>query len=110
MNIVTNNALAYINWGNWVADCSRGCGFAVSLEPHQTSFACELKLGGCGHINTVLWPENASELFKVLEDRSMPKTRNWFPRNHPLAIKAGCPHGQTVQELRTETEENEGSI
>lgn len=104
--LVTDRSAAYMNWGKWVADCTRNCGYAVSLKEGQTSFVCDLSSGGCGHINPVAWPSNAVEIWDILLERPMMKTRNWFPSNHSLAVRAGCPHGQTVQELREEAHKN----
>lgn len=103
--IVAGSALAYVNFGRWIADCPLGCGHAVALEGGQTTFYCTPP-SGCGHIGTVVWPGNAQEIWEVLGERPMPKTRNWFPEDHPLALMAGCPHGQSVQELRDEAAEN----
>ncbi len=107
--VTTNKALAYVNWGKWVADCYLGCGYAVALAPNQTAFACETNLGGCGQINPVEWPSDAQEIWDALQERPMPKTRNWFPENHSLAVRAGCPHGQTVKDLKEETHMNGAS-
>lgn len=104
--VTTNRAAAYVNWGKWVADCRLDCGYAVALKNSQASFVCEISGGGCGHINTVEWPSNVSEIWDALIERPMPKTRNWFPNNHVLAVRAGCPHGQTVKDLREETHLN----
>ena len=104
--LVTDRSSAYMNWGKWVADCSRNCGYAVALTARQASFVCDIQGGGCGQINPVDWPSNASEIWDALLERPMPKTRNWFPSGHLLAVRAGCPHGQTVKELREETHLN----
>lgn len=98
-------ALAYVNFGRWVADCPQGCGNAYGVTPDQMHFMCETPYG-CGHITTLKWPHNAREIWNVLMARPMPKTRNWFPKNHPLAIRSGCPDGQTVEELLAEARAN----
>lgn len=105
MNIITTNARAYVNFGRWIADCPLDCGNAMALQPRQTTFCCQTS-GGCGHIASVEWPEDADGIWEALEERRAPKNRNWFPKSHPLALKAGCPNGQTAQELRDETSEN----
>lgn len=105
MTIVTTAAQAYVNFGRWIADCPLGCGNAAALEPNQTAFYCNPP-GGCGHMGELIWPSNAQEIWEALNERPMPKTRNWFPQDHPLAIRANCPHGQSVKELRDETQEN----
>lgn len=104
-NLLNANAQAYINFGRWVADCPMGCGNATALEFNQVTYYCAPP-GGCGHIGEVTWPVDAPEIWGALEERPMPKTRNWFPRNHDLALKSGCPHGQTPAELREEAREN----
>lgn len=105
MSLVTTGARAYVNFGRWIADCPMECGNAAALEVNQTTFYCSPP-GGCGHMGEVVWPTNAPEIWDALEERPMPKTRNWFPHNHNLALKSGCPHGQTPKELRDEAREN----
>ncbi len=104
--IVTSNARAYVNFGRWIADCPLGCGGAQQLEPNQTSFFCSPP-AGCGHMSTVEWPSSPDSIWDALMERPMPKTRNWFPEDHELAIRANCPHGQTAKQLREEASENE---
>lgn len=91
----------YINFGRVIADCPVECGNAIQLQPGQTTFFCQGG-GGCGTMGEIVWPSNIDDLIEVLSDR-LPKFQNWFPENHSLALKAGCPHGQTVEELREET-------
>ena len=104
-NLVTTSARAYVNFSRWVADCPMGCGNATALESNQATFFCAPS-GGCGHIGEVDWPSDGPEIWEALMERPMPKTRNWFPHNHDLALKSGCPHGQTPTQLRDETREN----
>lgn len=105
MSLVTTSAMAYVNFGRWIADCPLDCGNAAALEASQTTFYCNPP-GGCGHIATVVWPKNAVEIWEALNERPMPKTRNWFPKDHSLALRSGCPHGQSAKELRDEAKEN----
>lgn len=105
MTVITGQARAYVNFSRWIADCPLDCGNAVALQPNQTSFYCTPP-GGCGHISSVEWPSNADEIWQALMKRPMPKTRNWFPEGHNLALRSGCPHGQTISELNEETKEN----
>lgn len=105
MNIITNRARAYVNWGRWIADCPIECGGALKLNPGEAIFACP----ECRAISEVEWPSNAQEIWDELETRPIPKTRNWFPSGHALALRAGVPHGQSVQELRDETREQGGA-
>jgi len=74
------------------------------LEPGQAQFFCSPP-GGCGHIAEVEWPENLQEILDALSERPLPKNRNWFPVGHELGVRAGCPTGQTPEELRAEAEE-----
>lgn len=106
MGIITMQARAYANFGRWIADCPADCGGAMALEANQPSFFCAPP-GGCGHMATVDWPGNVQEITDALMERKAPKNRNWFPPNHNLALRAGCPHGQTPQELRDEAAEQE---
>lgn len=102
--VITMRARAYVNWGRWVADCPIQCGGALSLQPAQGTFHCP----ECKTLSDVEWPANPDEIWEVLSARPVPKFRNWFPSGHMLALRAGCPNGQTVQELRDETAENQG--
>lgn len=90
---------AYVNHGRWVADCNRPyCNNAMALDPHQIGFGC----ANCGMLADIVWPDNADDIWEALALRPVPQTRNWFPKDHRLAIIAGCPHGQTVKELLAE--------
>lgn len=104
-SITTNMARAYVNFNRWIADCPTGCGNAASLDSGQTTFYCNPP-GGCGLIVAVDWPKNSVDIWETLQERPMPKTRNWFPEDHPLALRCGAPHGQSVEELRKEAQEN----
>lgn len=104
--------VAFVNWGRWVAECPRGCGNALELVPGQISAICASRTGliiagTCGYIGPVQWPGNASELTATLAKRPMDRHRNWFPADHPLAVRGNMPHGQSVSELDMETEEHE---
>lgn len=102
MELITNQARAYVNFGRWVADCPLDCGSAMQLQPGQGSYHCV----ECGHLATIEWPDNADDIWAALDERNAKRNRNWFPSNHTLALRSGSPHGQTVQELRDETQEN----
>jgi len=102
--LLTNQARAYVNWDRWVADCPINCGGALKLDPGQTAFACP----ECKTISSIEWPTNADEIWEVLQERVAPRTRNWFPSGHVLALRANVPHGQTVAQLRDETAEHTG--
>lgn len=103
MLLTPAEARAYVNHGRWLADCPRDCGGALQLDPKQTNFHCR----ECKWIGGIEWPDNADEIMEALEERVVPKTRNWFPSGHTLALRSSTPHGQTVKQLMEETEENE---
>lgn len=91
-------ALAYLNWGRWVAECSApDCHDARQLTPGDTSMRCVR-----GHVTTIQWPGNESAIDAAVANRPE-QNRNWFPEGHPLAAVAGFPAGQTVEELHEET-------
>lgn len=93
------DAVAYLNWGRWVADCPGGCVSAERLDPGQVAFVCS----NCGHAAPVTWPDNPAGIWQALGMRVLPPHRNWYPAGHPVAVMAGIPHGQTVQDLMVET-------
>lgn len=95
----TNTAWAYVNHGRWVAECPVDCGGAVSLEPNQPLMHCT----ECKNIAPVQWPSEAQEIWDALSERPIPRTRNWFPKGHTLALRAHCPSGETAAELQFET-------
>lgn len=103
--VVSSPAFAYVNFGRWVADCPSGCGNAYGVSPDQIHFVCETPYG-CGHIGSLMWPRNAQAIWSVLASRPMPKTRNWFPKDHPLAVRSGSPDGQSVDDLLAESRAN----
>lgn len=102
MELVTNKARAYVNFGRWIADCPTDCGSALQLQAQQGMFHCV----ECGHIAPVEWPEDADPITEELAKRPAPRNRNWFPKGHDLALRAGLPHGQSVKELQDETVEH----
>jgi hypothetical protein len=99
-------ARAYVNHGRWIAECPAECGSAVRLEPGQTLFHCS----ECSTISEVEWPEQADAIWEALLQRRLARTRNWFPVGHPLAVRAGCPQGQSPRELLDEQRENEDGM
>jgi hypothetical protein len=93
---------AYVNHSRWVGDCTRPyCGGAELLAPAQEMFHC----ANCDLIVELAWPKDAARIWAVLSRRPVPQTRNWFPLDHPLAVTAGCPHGQSVKDLEAENRE-----
>jgi hypothetical protein len=93
---------AYLNHGRWIAGCGRQyCANAERLEPRQALFHCS----SCRWEALVEWPPDVDEIQAVLEMRPVPETRNWFPAGHELALRSGCPHGQTAVDLLAENYE-----
>lgn len=95
----TRPALAYLNWGRWIADCPGGCRNAERLTPGQDAFACS----NCGQVALIEWPPDAGAIWQVLGMRVLANSRNWYPAGHPVAVAAGIPHGQTIHDLMVET-------
>lgn len=112
-------ARAYVYAGEWVADCPRpgtagqqGCGNVEFLFRRS-------RMGGprdvpldfytcshCGMQAAVSWPDNTHALLAVLSRRPVPGTRNWYPADHPVAVRFGLPHGQSVADLEAEAAEH----
>lgn len=98
-------ALARVYRGEWIADCPRPhCGNAEKLAAWQPLFACSNLW--CGIQVPVTWPPDAGAILEVLRGRGAAQWMNWFPAGHPVAVAAGCPHGQTVDDLITESAEH----
>lgn len=102
MTLLTNKARAYVNFGRWIADCPMDCGSALQLRDAQPTFDCV----ECGFSTEIEWPDNVNDIWSALLERPAKRNRNWFPSNHTLALRSFSPHGQSVQELRDETEEH----
>lgn len=103
--LVPAKARAYVNYGRWIADCPVECGSALALKPGQSTFHCV----ECQSISTVEWPKNPDAIWEALQERPVRRNQNWFPKGHVLALKSGCPHGQTPKQLRDETKEHQGA-
>lgn len=115
MQLLTNRARAYVYCGDWVADCPRPCGGTEHLydrtrpkEPdsprtvRKASFLCS----NCKLLSDIDWPTDMDGLMGVLQRRPVPHTRNWYPEDHTVAIRAGIPHGQSVNDLEDENAEH----
>lgn len=96
-------AQAYVNHGRWIAECPFECGSARQLQPHERLFQCS----ECKSILPIIWPPDADGIWEALNERRLPRTRNWFPEGHPLAERIGAPTNQTADELRKEQREHE---
>lgn len=86
----------YVNWGRLVADCG-SCSDARTVDPGQRMMRC---VGG--HSTELVWDPTLPAVMTVLAERPEEKNRNWFPSDHPLALRIGQVHGQTVTELQHE--------
>ena len=101
MTLVAGRARAWVYSGAWVADCPSGCGNVETLTG-TGAFHCSY----CGHLAPVEFPAAIEEITQVLNRRPIPHTRNWFPPGHDLALRAGLPHGQSVNDLLVENDEH----
>lgn len=101
--IASGKARAYVNHSRWIAECPFECGSARALEKGETFFQCS----ECLSISPVEWPADPDGIWEALAERRLPRTRNWFPPGHTLAVKCGLPHGQSPADLRNEQKENE---
>lgn len=91
-------ALAYVYSGMWVADCPRGCNNTEILH-RTTEYHCTYCSFSTDH---VVWPENKEQIDAVLGLRPIPHNRNWYPKDHPVAVRFRIPHGQSVADLKQE--------
>ena len=112
-------ARAYVYSGDWVADCPRGCGGVEHLfdranprdplSPRvvpKTEFHCSYCKLGQAETVRIDWPPNMNDIMTVLMLRPVPHNRNWYPKDHDVALRYRLPHGQTVDELREENREH----
>lgn len=108
---------AYLYSGEWVADCPRpDCSGAEFLfdatfpmlpagpgNPRNIRkgvFACT----NCQQLASIAWPAESfmDQARELLALRPVPSTRNWYPADHPGALRFRIPHGQSLEELREE--------
>lgn len=110
-------AAAYLNHGRWVADCpAAGCTDARAVYPEGRDGSpspvrvLEQVCKG-GHAFTIEMPpaDIEAQLVAAVAERLSDQRKNWFPRNHPLALALNMPHGQSVRELREETQAGEAA-
>lgn len=106
-------ARAYVYAGDWVADCPRaGCANVEHLyRQSRRGGPRDVQLGFyrcsyCGMESDISWPDSMHDILAVLVRRPIPDTRNWYPTDHPVALKFGLPHGQSVRDLAEENEEH----
>ncbi len=111
-------ARAYVYSGEWVADCPRpgqvagrpGCSNVEFLhtpsrmngprDMERPFFLCS----HCGMQAKIVWPRRREEIMMALSVRPVPDNRNWYPKDHPVALRFNIPHGQTIQDLLEENE------
>lgn len=105
-------ARAYVYAGEWVADCPRPGGACANVEflhrPSRRGGPRDIPVGfylcsGCGMQADIAWPDEPHAITAALQVRPVPGTRNWYPRDHPVAVRFGLPHGQSVRELEEES-------
>lgn len=114
--LIINRARAYIYNGDWIAECPRGadCNNAEYLftpihrgaprTVRKPFYACS----HCGLEADIDWPPESFMLaaMEVLMKRPVPGNRNWYPKDHDVAVRHRKPHGQTVEQLRDENAEH----
>lgn len=113
-NLSGEKARAYVYHGEWVADCPRpGCNNVEFLfRPARPGAPRTVKLdfylcSYCGQQSFISWPDRMVEIHQALLQRPVPDNRNWYPADHPVALRFNIPHGQTVRELLDEQAEHE---
>jgi hypothetical protein len=103
---------ARIYSGQWIGDCSRpGCSNAEWLLEGDRAYGTPLPVFRCSYclqLDMIEWPdpEFVRDAMAVLAVRPLPHTRNWYPPEHPEAVKVGLPHGQSVDDLRDENRDH----
>jgi hypothetical protein len=79
---VPETAVAYLNWGRWVADCaSDRCTNALEVEPGQETFVCRgpaPQYAGCGNSAPLQWPDDVAAVQQAVAD--LPESQQqWTP-------------------------------
>jgi hypothetical protein len=106
-------AFAYVYSGEWVADCPAGCNNVEFLyrqtimngprDVRLSFFQCS----NCAYVtDQIVWPRREHDIFSILRKRPIPGTRNWYPKDHPVAVRFHVPHGQTIEDLRAENDDH----
>jgi hypothetical protein len=72
-------ALAYVNHGQWIADCpTEGCSSASLLLREAGFFCGDCLNASIGYkLRAVRWPRGVSQIEKLLLRRPDSKTRSW---------------------------------
>ena len=115
VELLAVTARAYVYSGDWVADCPRGCGGVEHCfdrtnprDPHSPRLRRrhEFRCSYCHMTAPIDWPSEMAAIMEVLMLRPVPHNRNWYPKDHDVALRFRIPHGQTVDELRAENREH----
>lgn len=87
-------AVAFLQEGDWIAECPSGCGAAMWIEPGQP-FMCAIcwnvQIGGRWRM--VVWPKDREAIESEILKRPIHVTGNWLP-------------GETVEDLQRENTEH----
>ncbi len=108
-------AAAYLNHGRWVAHCPEPtCDDARAVYPEDRNgnpspTRVLNQVCANGHAFTIEMPppDDEARIFAAVSERLSDRRKNWFPRDHPVALALGQPHGQSVRELREEAQAGE---
>jgi hypothetical protein len=84
--VIELRATVYMSWGYWVAECPYpdcGTGQHYGADPNtghvggltREAFSCP----HCGTLCPVDWPPNAADIWRLLSQRPLKKTRSWMP-------------------------------
>jgi hypothetical protein len=97
-------ALAYLNYGRWVADCPQ-CNDARLVYHPDTGERQSTDRCINGHLIEFEMPSPGAEraLTEALDGRRE-ATKTWHPPGHARAEAAGLPVGEPVQNVRARTE------
>jgi hypothetical protein len=113
--LLAARARAYVYSGDWVADCPRACGGVEHLydraDPRNPTAPRvvqrpEFRCSYCGMTAPIDWPPNMADILDVLMLRPVPHTRNWYPKDHDVALRFRIPHGQSIDDLRAENRDH----
>jgi hypothetical protein len=119
MNLLTPRTQAYIYGGEWVGDCPReGCANveylweALRINGPRIRPKAFYLCSHCGMQAEIEWPpvDFQTAAMDVLMKRPLPDTRNWYPKDHDVAVRFRIPHGQSIADLKAENEEHGVSV
>lgn len=89
-------AIAYVNYGRWVADCPAGCGAAMLVDPELPFLCGECFNEGIGGLwRLVKWPAERLAIETELELR-LARNAHWSPGETVAALRReNAAHGVT---------------